>query len=129
MFNLGGGEILVILLVALIVLGPTKLPEAARKMGQTLNEFKRISKGFQDEFQAAMDEPIEAEARAAGERSAAERAAADRQTGSGTDDPRLSTAAAAGMYDVDAAETDDAGGSSPDAAAPPDAPGEDATSG
>ena len=33
MFNLGGGEMLVILLLALIVLGPERLPEAARQVG------------------------------------------------------------------------------------------------
>ncbi len=33
MFNVGGGELLVIFLVALIVLGPAKLPEVARQIG------------------------------------------------------------------------------------------------
>ena len=40
MGNLGGGEILVILLVALLVLGPSKLPDAARQLGKiTIAEF------------------------------------------------------------------------------------------
>lgn len=55
MFNVGGGEILVILLLALIVLGPDKLPEAARKIGKVVNEFKRMTQGFQDEVTKAMD--------------------------------------------------------------------------
>ena len=35
MFNIGGGEVLVILVVALIFLGPSKLPEIARTLGKT----------------------------------------------------------------------------------------------
>ena len=50
MFNVGGGEILVILVIALIVLGPDRLPEYARQAGKYLNEFRRISSGFQDEI-------------------------------------------------------------------------------
>ena len=55
MFNVGGGEILVIALLALIVLGPDKLPETARKLGRYLNEFRRMTSGFQEEFRQAMD--------------------------------------------------------------------------
>ncbi|MEI7592584.1 MAG: Sec-independent protein translocase protein TatB [Actinomycetes bacterium] len=55
MFNVGGGEIIVILLIALIVLGPDKLPSAARQVGKYLNEFRRMSTGFQDEFRQAME--------------------------------------------------------------------------
>lgn len=56
MFNVGGGELLVILLVALIVLGPDKLPDAARKMGNIMSELKRMSQGFQNEIRQAMEE-------------------------------------------------------------------------
>ncbi len=55
MFNVGGGEIIVILLLALLVLGPDKLPDAARKAGRYLNEFRRMTSGFQEEFRQAMD--------------------------------------------------------------------------
>ena len=56
MFNVGGGgEVLVILLLALIVLGPDKLPNAARQAGKYLSEFRRMSQGFQDELKNAMD--------------------------------------------------------------------------
>ena len=50
MGNLGGMEVIVILLVALVVLGPKKLPEAARQVGRALTELKRISSGFQREM-------------------------------------------------------------------------------
>jgi sec-independent protein translocase protein TatB len=59
MLNIGGGEFLVIFLVALIVLGPTKLPEAARQMGNILGEFRRISSGFQSELKGALNDPVE----------------------------------------------------------------------
>ncbi|HEX6236911.1 MAG TPA: Sec-independent protein translocase protein TatB [Acidimicrobiales bacterium] len=56
MFNVGGPELLVILLVALIVLGPQRLPEAARTVGRVVSELRRVSTGFQDELRNALDE-------------------------------------------------------------------------
>ena len=56
MFNVGGGEILVILLVALIVLGPQRLPDAARQVGKAMSELRRVSTGFQNELRSAVDE-------------------------------------------------------------------------
>ena len=53
MGNLGGGEVLVILLVALIVLGPTKLPPAIRQIGKVVGEVRRIGQGFQQELREA----------------------------------------------------------------------------
>ena len=58
MFNLQGSELIIILLLALVVLGPEKLPEAMRKMGQFYAELKKMSHGFQQEFRNATDEPI-----------------------------------------------------------------------
>jgi len=55
-FNVGGGELLVIFLVILIVLGPEKLPEAARKIGNVMGEIRRMSAGFQNEVRAAIEE-------------------------------------------------------------------------
>ena len=57
MLNLGTGELLVIFLVALLVLGPNKLPDAARQMGRMVAELRRLSTGFQDEMRAAMQDP------------------------------------------------------------------------
>jgi sec-independent protein translocase protein TatB len=57
-FNLSGSEIVVILLLALIVLGPEKLPEAIRKFGRVYSEIRKISNGFQSEFKNAFDEPM-----------------------------------------------------------------------
>ena len=63
MLNVGGGELLVILLIALIVVGPTKLPEVARQVGSVAKELRRMSSNFQEEMKAALDEPTEAAAR------------------------------------------------------------------
>jgi len=53
--SLGPAEILVILVVALIVLGPNRLPEAGRQVGKALAEVKRWSQGVQDEIKSAID--------------------------------------------------------------------------
>ena len=67
MGNLGGGEILVVLLVGLLVLGPQRLPTVGRQVGRIVTEIRRVSRGFQEEFRAALDDPLgEAEARARG---------------------------------------------------------------
>lgn len=55
MFNIGPWELGLILLVALIVVGPGKLPEVAKSIGQGINEFKKVTNGYKKEFQAAMD--------------------------------------------------------------------------
>ena len=69
MGNLGGGEILVILLVGLLVLGPQRLPAVGRQVGRVITEIRKVSRGFQEEFRAAIDDPLgEAEARARGAR-------------------------------------------------------------
>jgi Tat protein translocase TatB subunit len=67
MFNVGPGELIVILLVALVVLGPDKLPDAARKMGNVMGELRRMSNGFQDEMRGAFNEVTQAPPPAAGE--------------------------------------------------------------
>jgi sec-independent protein translocase protein TatA len=52
---LGPAEILVILVVALIVLGPKKLPEAGRQVGKAIAEVRKWSQGFQDEIKSTLD--------------------------------------------------------------------------
>jgi sec-independent protein translocase protein TatB len=67
MSNIGGLEIIMVLVVALIVLGPAKLPDAARQVGKAVTELRRMSSGFQRELREAIQDPIiEAEARARG---------------------------------------------------------------
>lgn len=42
-FDISGGELMVILLAAFIVFGPSKIPEIARKIGRGMNEIRRAS--------------------------------------------------------------------------------------
>jgi sec-independent protein translocase protein TatB len=56
MFNIGGGELLVIVLIALIVLGPQRLPDAMRTVGRVVGEVRRISTGFQQELRDAFED-------------------------------------------------------------------------
>jgi sec-independent protein translocase protein TatB len=58
-FNLQGGEIIIVLLLALVVLGPEKLPEAMRKAGRAYAELRKMSSGFQEEFRKAVQEPVD----------------------------------------------------------------------
>ncbi|QXC62207.1 Sec-independent protein translocase protein TatB [Aquihabitans sp. G128] len=55
MFNVGGPEIVVILVVALLILGPDQLPKAMRTVGNVMEQVRRVSGGFQAEIKKAMD--------------------------------------------------------------------------
>lgn len=55
MFNVGAGEMLGIMLLALIVLGPERLPKAMGQLGRWVAQLRRMSSGFQDEIRRAMD--------------------------------------------------------------------------
>jgi len=55
--NLGFTEILIILVVALVVFGPEKLPELGRSMGQAIREFRKATQAITTEVtRAASDE-------------------------------------------------------------------------
>ncbi len=47
MFGIGGTELLVILVIALIVLGPKSVPQIARTLGKAMGEFRKVSTEFQ----------------------------------------------------------------------------------
>lgn len=63
MFNLlEPGHLIPILLVALIVFGPKRLPELGKSIGGALREFRRGTQGLKEEFeQATHDQPRQAE--------------------------------------------------------------------
>ncbi len=52
--NLGMPEMIFILLLALVIVGPKKLPEVARQLGKFLAEFKRASNEFKHQIEAEM---------------------------------------------------------------------------
>jgi len=58
--NVGGGEILLILLVILIFFGPKKIPELAQSLGKGLRKFNDAKSGFETQVKTAMKEPLEA---------------------------------------------------------------------
>ncbi len=77
MFNVGGPEVLVILLVALIALGPGQLPGAARKVGQVMTEIRKVSTNFQRELTSAFDAEEQKERTARKDRATADKPVSD----------------------------------------------------
>lgn len=53
MFGLGTGELLLILFIALVFIGPKKLPELARGLGRGIREFQKAK----DDFMNQVNEP------------------------------------------------------------------------
>jgi sec-independent protein translocase protein TatA len=52
MFGIGVPELLIILVIALVVIGPQKLPELARSLGKAMNEFKNAADDLQKNIKA-----------------------------------------------------------------------------
>lgn len=55
MFGIGTAEILVILLVALLVIGPKEIPKVARTLGKTMKDIQR----FKDDLRKSIDQEFE----------------------------------------------------------------------
>ena len=56
MFNIGPAELVVIFLVALLVVGPKRLPELGRTIGKALREFRRTTDDLKQSFEFGIDE-------------------------------------------------------------------------
>src|ERR1700755_3622421 len=54
-FDIGGGEIILIMLVALLLFGGDKLPELARGLGKGIRDFKDASEGVKREINAQIN--------------------------------------------------------------------------
>ncbi len=55
MFGLGFSELLVIFIIALIFIGPKKLPELAKGLGKGIKQFQDAAKGLSDQLQDTND--------------------------------------------------------------------------
>jgi sec-independent protein translocase protein TatA len=57
MFNIGPLELMVILVIALLVVGPHRLPEVGRSIGRGIREFRKAQDEVQKTIQSALNEP------------------------------------------------------------------------
>ena len=55
--SLGAGEVLLILVVALVLFGSKNLPRIARNLGRAMEEVRRAARQFSDEILRAGDQP------------------------------------------------------------------------
>jgi Tat protein translocase TatB subunit len=54
-FNIGPAELMIIFILALLVVGPKKLPELSRQLGRGLREFRRVSDEVRGEIDGALN--------------------------------------------------------------------------
>lgn len=91
MFGIGTSELVVILIVALVVLGPEKLPGIMRTVGRAVGEFRRMSsdvKSTLDNEMRRLDEEERLKEMEAARRKAARRAAAEAAEPDSATEPR-----------------------------------------
>ena len=112
MGSIGTAEILVVLVVALLVLGPSKLPDAARSVGRAIGEFRRYTSGFQSELREAFSEPEPSYPASPSDRASVDWSAPVEETQS-TDAPASESTTPAEPAEVEAAARPESDGNSP----------------
>src|SRR5215469_11954347 len=60
MFNFSPEKLFLVAIIALVVLGPHRLPQAARNLGRFMAQMRHMSSSFQDEVRGALSEPVDA---------------------------------------------------------------------
>lgn len=75
--SIGMPELIIILVIALIIFGPRKLPELGKSLGRSLNEFKRASQDLQNSLEQEIKLEEQKEAREKAEKPAPVAPAAD----------------------------------------------------
>lgn len=60
MFGIGPWELILILVIALVVFGPGKLPEVGQAMGKGLKEFRKAAEGVKDSIKKEVGEDMAA---------------------------------------------------------------------
>ncbi len=58
-FNIEPLDLVIVLIVALIVFGPSRLPEIGRGMGRAISEFRHGTRAMVDEFSGQMNQPAQ----------------------------------------------------------------------
>jgi len=56
MFGIGMQELIIIAVIALIIVGPKKLPDLAKTLGKGFSEFKKATEGITDDLKETMKE-------------------------------------------------------------------------
>ena len=114
--NFGGGELLAILILALVVLGPERIPEMAKSAGKMIAKVKSMTSGLQGQVQGVMDDPAMQPLRELGDFAARPRQKLAEYALEAEADERAKAEEAATAAARDAAEAAEA--ADPDTAAP-----------
>jgi Tat protein translocase TatB subunit len=86
MFGIGLPELIVIMVVALLVVGPSKLPELARSLGKTFQEFRRMADDVKQTLEEDITDSQTSSEQQVENKEEAEKKASDTETVQGKDD-------------------------------------------
>ena len=95
MFNIGPQELLLILVLALMVVGPKRLPEIARSVGKGVRELRKAQDEVRKTIQVSLDEPAPRDRGRSGRRLPVDARAEASVSPASTEDPAGGEAAAA----------------------------------